>query len=78
MDEQGDGIAKSHIKFMTLTKTANESFCPSAIYKSHKENIVDWNNSEQCRNLETAWAAAVNRCYERNKQILVSDRPPFL
>lgn len=67
MDEQGHWNPKAH-KVYDLDDRGERIVLPSGEYKSHKENIVDWNNRGNAEIWRTEWAAAVNRCYERNNR----------
>lgn len=67
MDEKGKWNPKAH-KVYDLDGNGERIVLPSGEYKSHKENIVDWNNRGNAEIWRTAWADAVNRCYERNNR----------
>lgn len=67
MDEQGNWNPKAH-KVYDLDENGERIVLPSGEYKSHKENIVDWNNRGNAEIWRTAWADAVNHCYERNNR----------
>lgn len=76
MDDQGHWNPKAH-KVYDLDENGERIVLPSGEYKSHKENVVDWNNQGNAEIWRTAWAAAVNRCYERNNSPVRIDLRSF-
>lgn len=76
MDEQGRWNPKAR-KVYDLDENGERIVLPSGEYKSHKANVVDWNNQSNAEIWRTAWAAAVNRCYERNNSPVRIDLRSF-
>ncbi|NLT41012.1 MAG: MobA/MobL family protein [Clostridiales bacterium] len=76
MDEQGRWNPKAH-KVYDLDEKGERIVLLSGEYKSHKENVVDWNNQGNAEIWRAAWAAAVNRCYERNNSPVRIDLRSF-
>ena len=66
IDEQGRWLPKAH-KIYDLYENGKRIVLPSGEYKSHKENVVDWDNRGNAEIWRTAWSATVNRYYERNE-----------
>ena len=64
MDEQGRWLPKAR-KVYDLDEHGNRIKLPSGNYKSHKENIVDWNDPGKAEIWRTAWADLVNLYLER-------------
>ena len=65
MDAQGHWLPTAH-KVYDLDENGERILLPSGEYKSHKENTVDWNDRRYSEVWRSAWAEAVNRCFERN------------
>lgn len=65
MDDQGQWNPKAH-KVYDFDENGERIILPSGEYKSHKENIVDWNDRKYAEIWRSAWADAVNRLHERN------------
>lgn len=76
MNEQGRWNPKAH-KVYDLDENGERIVLSSGEYKSHKENVVDWNNQSNAEIWRTVWAAAVNRCYERNNSPVRIDLRSF-
>ncbi len=64
MDENGNWLPKAR-KVYDLDDTGKRIRLPSGEWKSHKENIVDWDSRENAELWRSKWAEAVNRCYEK-------------
>ena len=64
MNEQGQWLPKAR-KIYDLDEHGNKIKLPSGNYKSHKENIVDWNDPGKAEIWRTAWADLVNLYLER-------------
>ena len=65
MDENGKWLPKAR-KVYELDENGEKIRLPSGEPKSHKENTVDWNSRENAELWRSAWAATVNRYYEKN------------
>ena len=68
LDEKGKWLLKAR-KVYDLDGQENRIKLPSGNYKSHKKNIVDWNDPGKAEIWRTAWADLVNFYLER------ADRP---
>ncbi len=64
MDEQGNWLPKAR-KVYDLDENGNRIKLASGNYKSHKDNIVDWNDPGKAEIWRTAWADLVNFHLER-------------
>ena len=71
MDETGKWLPKSR-KVYDLDENGERIRLPSGNWKSHKEDIVDWNDQKYGEIWRQGWAAAANRYLEAN------DRPERL
>lgn len=65
MDENGKWLPKAH-KVYDLDENGERIRLPSGEWKSHKENIVDWNDKSNAELWRSKWAEAVNRVYEKH------------
>ena len=63
LDENGRWLPKAH-KVCDLDENGKRIVLPSGEYKSHKENVVDWNDRKYAELWRQAWADAANRCLE--------------
>ena len=63
LDENGRWLPKAH-KVCDLDENGKRIVLPSGEYKSHKENVADWNDRKYAELWRQAWADAANRCLE--------------
>ena len=63
LDENGRWLPKAH-KVCDLDENGKRIVLPSGEYKSHKENVADWNDRMYAELWRQAWADAANRCLE--------------
>ena len=65
MGENGKWLPKAH-KVYDLDESGNRIRLPSGEWKSHKQDTVDWNDKRYAEVWRSAWANAVNHCFEKN------------
>lgn len=65
MDENGHWLPKAH-KVYDPDENGDRIRLPSGEWKSHKQDTVDWNDKRYAEVWRSAWADAVNRCFENN------------
>lgn len=67
MDENGKWLPKAH-KVYDLDEHGERIRLPSGEWKSHKENIVDWNEQYNAEKWRHSWEVHQNRYLEKNQR----------
>lgn len=65
IDENGNWLPKCR-KVYDLDENGERIKLPSGEWKSHREDLTDWNKRENCEKWRSAWAEIQNRYYEKN------------
>ena len=65
IDENGNWLPKCR-KVYDLDENGEKIKLPSGEWKSHREDLTDWNKKENCELWRNAWAEIQNKYYEIN------------